>query len=178
MSNLASDRDKLFAGGAAGSAGKPKADDSGNRAAGRVLRRSVQQMRENVQRMRVTEDALTESSGKIKDVNDEYENNYSGALKTASEAMTSLKRRIDADDKYIWWSFLFFITVCVFIILKRLMIFSLTGWLLHIITELLSVVYDYLVQPSYREIVQPAILYFTNSSEGTVADIGSSVDEL
>ncbi|KAF4758344.1 hypothetical protein FOZ63_009811, partial [Perkinsus olseni] len=52
--------------------------------------------------MRVTEDTLTDSSGKIRDVNDEYANNYSGALKTASEAMTSLKRRIDADDKFIW----------------------------------------------------------------------------
>ncbi|KAF4686904.1 hypothetical protein FOZ62_024397, partial [Perkinsus olseni] len=49
-----------------------------------VLTPAVELLKWQLPRMRVTEDTLTDSSGKIRDVNDEYANNYSGALKTAS----------------------------------------------------------------------------------------------
>ncbi|EER17376.1 conserved hypothetical protein [Perkinsus marinus ATCC 50983] len=124
-----------------------------NGAAEKVMQRSVQQMRENVERMRLTEGALVDSSGKISDVNKEYADNYSGALKTASEAMTSLKRKIDTDDKFIWWSFIFFIAVCVFIILKRLMIFSLSAWVLAMISKPIMFGYREVVEPVYRTLV-------------------------
>lgn len=105
------------------------------------------------QRMRLTEGALVDSSGKISDVNKEYADNYSGALKTASEAMTSLKRKIDTDDKFIWWSFIFFVAVCVFIILKRLMILSLSAWVLAMISKPIMFGYREVVEPVYRALV-------------------------
>merc|ERR1712085_221591 len=46
-------------------------------------------------------------------------------LKDASQLLGQLKKRTEQDTKYIWYSFWFFISVCAFIVLRRLKVFRM-----------------------------------------------------
>eukprot|EP00397_Hematodinium_sp_SG-2012_P053879 GEMP01064613.1.p1 GENE.GEMP01064613.1~~GEMP01064613.1.p1 ORF type:complete len:224 (+),score=48.68 GEMP01064613.1:162-833(+) len=55
---------------------------------------------------------------------------YDGALGRASKALGELKKSAEQDGRYIWYSFLWFCSVCAFVVLKRLKVFYLIGTIL------------------------------------------------
>lgn len=105
------------------------------------LRDVQRQMRSEFQRLTQTGSLLEESSSTIDSVNHEYLN-YRVSIKRASAALSELKRRMESDDMYIWYSFCFFLSAVAFIVSRRLGLLTVlswvANWLSHAITSLYS----------------------------------------
>jgi hypothetical protein len=99
-------------------------------ATAQALRETRQQFRSELERFAQAGSLLQESSNTIGYVFNEYLN-YRGSLKKASQALSELKRRMETDDSYIWYSFLFFIAVVSFILSKRLGVLTIISWLVN-----------------------------------------------
>lgn len=76
-------------------------------------------MIDEVNRMRNVKYELIKSSDKLKK-QDETFNSFETKIKSSAQLVFSLKRKAESDTKYVWISFFFFLTVCVYIILRRL----------------------------------------------------------
>eukprot|EP00439_Symbiodinium_sp_Y106_P050373 s2483_g6.t1 len=50
---------------------------------------------------------------------------YDSKLASAAKALGQLKRRMEEDSRYIWWSFYFFLAVVAYIVLRRLKVFKM-----------------------------------------------------
>lgn len=46
-------------------------------------------------------------------------------MKDASQLLGQLKRRTEEDSKYVWWAFLFFLSVVAYIVMRRLKVFRM-----------------------------------------------------
>lgn len=76
-------------------------------------------MLDEVNRMRNVKSELIKSSDKLKK-QDETFNSFETKIKSSAQLVLSLKKKAESDTKYVWFSFFFFLTVCVYIILRRL----------------------------------------------------------
>lgn len=84
-------------------------------------------METELQRMRSTTAVIEESSKTIGSVNEKY-TLYGASLSKASKTLKALKTKMENDDKYIYYSFLFFLFVSGYVFLKRVKIIAITSW--------------------------------------------------
>eukprot|EP00922_Rhytidocystis_sp_ex-Travisia-forbesii_P023094 GHVS01033915.1.p1 GENE.GHVS01033915.1~~GHVS01033915.1.p1 ORF type:complete len:160 (-),score=20.32 GHVS01033915.1:145-624(-) len=76
-------------------------------------------MLNELERMHVTHEHLVKSSKHISQ-NDQIFAQYASAASSAGSLLSYMKRRSEMDSLWVWYSFVFFVAVCVFIIGKRL----------------------------------------------------------
>merc|ERR1712232_1160137 len=98
--------------------------EENNRAEVQKLTQTRDRMRNVVGQMETGMEHLEVSSKSIGSTQDQYRI-YDEKLASASAVLGHLKKKTEQDSKYIWWSFLFFISVVVYIVLKRLKVFKL-----------------------------------------------------
>ncbi|CEM27206.1 unnamed protein product [Vitrella brassicaformis CCMP3155] len=84
-------------------------------------------MQTELQRMHQVTEALDHGSTTIGKTDEAY-SAYGQRLQKAGALLSKLKRKTEMDSTFIWYSFLFFVAVCCYIMLKRLRILSLTYW--------------------------------------------------
>jgi len=82
------------------------------------------QLRNEFERMKGIGSDLEEHSGKLRMTQDQY-HMYDSKLAYASQRLGQLKKKMDEDSRYIWWSFYFFLSVAAYIFLKRLKVFKM-----------------------------------------------------
>lgn len=76
-------------------------------------------MIEEVNRMKYVKSELLESSDKLKKQDATF-NTFEDKIKSSGRLLLSLKKKAETDTKYVWYSFFFFLSVCIYIILRRL----------------------------------------------------------
>eukprot|EP00927_Polykrikos_kofoidii_P054999 TRINITY_DN49315_c0_g1_i1.p1 TRINITY_DN49315_c0_g1~~TRINITY_DN49315_c0_g1_i1.p1 ORF type:complete len:249 (-),score=40.73 TRINITY_DN49315_c0_g1_i1:203-949(-) len=122
----ASSRGQLFkgacAGGPANAASKSQAEN--DQAETNALIKTRNRMKEEMERMESVASTLSSSSKTLNATKNEY-NNYASTLDSASKVLGALKSKTEEDAKYIWWSFLFFLSVVAYIVLRRLKVFKM-----------------------------------------------------
>jgi len=69
-------------------------------------------------------DSLNSQSASINSMKDKY-GFFGEKLEAASKLLGDLKRRSEEDTRYIWWSFVFFLSVVAWIVLRRLKVFKM-----------------------------------------------------
>jgi hypothetical protein len=77
--------------------------------------------------MRSTAGVIDETSRTIGNVNDKY-SEYKTKLASAANRLKELKTKMENDDKYIYYSFIFFLSVSGYIFLKRVKVIAITQW--------------------------------------------------
>lgn len=85
------------------------------------------EMETELQRMRSTTTVIEESSKTIGSVNEKY-TLYGTSLSKATKTLKALKTKMENDDKYIYYSFLFFLCVSGYVFLKRVKIIAISSW--------------------------------------------------
>lgn len=98
--------------------------DANDRAEVSSLLRSRDKMSETFGRMSAVGDILDGSSQRLSQANDQLVE-YGSKLDSASKVLGNLKRKSEEDSRYIWWSFLFFLSVVAYIVLRRLKVFRM-----------------------------------------------------
>ncbi|GAW83375.1 protein transport protein SEC20 [Plasmodium gonderi] len=83
------------------------------------LKDTKQMMIEEINRMKNVRSELLESSHKLRK-QDEIFNMFESKIKSSTQLIFSLKRKAQNDTRYVWYSFFFFLSVCSYIILRRL----------------------------------------------------------
>lgn len=78
-------------------------------------------------RLRSTAVVISDTSGAIQSINSQY-GVYRAKLASAANALKGLKKKMESDDKYIYWSYGFFLFTAVWIFLKRVKIIGITQW--------------------------------------------------
>lgn len=79
-------------------------------------------------RLRSTAVVISDTSGTIQSINSQY-GVYRSKLTSAANALKGLKKKMESDDKYIYWSYVFFLFTAVWIFLKRVKVIGITQWL-------------------------------------------------
>eukprot|EP00921_Rhytidocystis_pertsovi_P012505 GHVQ01020325.1.p1 GENE.GHVQ01020325.1~~GHVQ01020325.1.p1 ORF type:complete len:167 (+),score=34.63 GHVQ01020325.1:945-1445(+) len=108
-----------------------------------------------LERMQATGEELVHSSKDIAD-NSKLFSEYGEKLAAADSVLTGLKRRCDNDSMMLWYSFLFFVAVCAFIVLKRLSLLLaavkltcfLGSWVVWSLYAIFLCLYEYVGLPS------------------------------
>lgn len=103
---------------------KPTTHEENEREEVRSLARTRDKMQTELQRMNAITETLEHTSSTIKGTRTQYKT-YNSALATASKVLGDLKRKTEDDSKYIWWSFLFFLSVVAYIVLRRMKVFRM-----------------------------------------------------
>ena len=85
------------------------------------------EMETELQRMRSTTAVIEESSRTIGSVNEKY-TMYGSSLSKATKTLKALKTKMENDDKYIYYSFVFFLCVSGYVLLKRVKVIAITSW--------------------------------------------------
>ncbi len=85
------------------------------------------EMETELQRMRSTTAVIEESSRTIGSVNEKY-TMYGSSLSKATKTLKALKTKMENDDKYIYYSFVFFLCVSGYVLLKRVKVIAITTW--------------------------------------------------
>ncbi|CRG97558.1 protein transport protein SEC20, putative [Plasmodium gallinaceum] len=83
------------------------------------LKDTRKMMIDEVNRMKNVKSELLDSSQKLKK-QDEIFNSFEMKLKSSAQLIFSLKKKAENDTRYVWYSFFFFLSVCIYIILRRL----------------------------------------------------------
>ncbi|ANQ10057.1 Uncharacterized protein PCOAH_00038890 [Plasmodium coatneyi] len=83
------------------------------------LKDTKQMMIEEINRMKNVRSELLESSHKLRK-QDQIFNMFESKIKSSTELLFSLKKKAQNDTRYVWYSFFFFLSVCCYIILRRL----------------------------------------------------------
>lgn len=76
-------------------------------------------MIDEVNRMKNVKSELVESSDKLKKQSAIF-NSFETKIRSSAQLIVTLKKKAETDTKYVWYSFFFFLTVCVYIVLRRL----------------------------------------------------------
>ena len=118
-------RDDLFDGNSR--EGKSDVPHDGETARKSQLLNARREMETELQRMRSTTAVIEESSRTIGSVNEKY-TFYGSSLSKASRTLKALKTKMENDDKYIYYSFVFFLCVSGYVFLKRVKIIAITTW--------------------------------------------------
>lgn len=106
-------------------------------------------MIEEVNRMKYVKSELLESSDKLKKQDKTFDT-FEDKIKSSGRLILSLKKKAETDTKYVWYSFFFFLSVCFYIILRRLgfiraiftiirMVFSILFYLFKYIFKLINI---------------------------------------
>eukprot|EP00933_Yihiella_yeosuensis_P073046 TRINITY_DN8161_c0_g1_i1.p1 TRINITY_DN8161_c0_g1~~TRINITY_DN8161_c0_g1_i1.p1 ORF type:complete len:287 (-),score=60.93 TRINITY_DN8161_c0_g1_i1:129-989(-) len=90
----------------------------------RALTEARDQMRHGLEHMTSVAQSLEASSKTIDATRSQYQT-YDMKLADAAKALGDLKRKTEEDSKYIWWSFMFFLSVVAYIVLRRLKVFKM-----------------------------------------------------
>merc|ERR1712228_207179 len=69
-----------------------------------------------------------DSSGKLIGATQDQYRIYEEKLDSASKVLGHLKRKTEEDSKYIWYSFISFLFVVAWIVLRRLKVFRMLYW--------------------------------------------------
>ncbi|CAE7223430.1 unnamed protein product, partial [Symbiodinium sp. CCMP2456] len=100
-----------------------------------ALQAARDKMQEELHRMQYVGESLEGSSSTIGRTQTAMQE-YDSKLASAAKALGQLKRRMEEDSRYIWWSFYFFLAVVAYIVLRRLKVFKMmhygaswTAWL-------------------------------------------------
>jgi hypothetical protein len=93
----------------------------------RELLQARQEMQTELHRMRSTAAVIDDTSRTIGTVKDKY-NDYKTKLASAANRLKELKSKMESDDKYIYYSFIFFLTVSGYVFLKRVKVIAITQW--------------------------------------------------
>ncbi|CRH02418.1 protein transport protein SEC20, putative [Plasmodium relictum] len=83
------------------------------------LKDTRKMMMDEVNRMKNVKSELLESSQKLKK-QDEIFNSFEMKLRSSAQLIFSLKKKAENDTRYVWYSFFFFLSICIYIILRRL----------------------------------------------------------
>ncbi|SBT80699.1 protein transport protein SEC20, putative [Plasmodium malariae] len=105
------------------------------------LKDTKKMMIDEINRMKNVRSELLESSQKLRK-QDEIFNIFESKLKSSAQLILSLKQKAQNDTRYVWYSFFFFLSVCFYIILRRL------GFIRAAITLLFSTLF-YLLKLSF-----------------------------
>ncbi|SCO69755.1 protein transport protein SEC20, putative [Plasmodium vivax] len=100
------------------------------------LKDTKQMMIEEINRMKSVRSELLESSHKLRK-QDQIFNMFESKIKSSTQLLFSLKKKAQNDTRYVWYSFFFFLSVCSYIILRRL---GVIWALLTVIKLMLSMV--------------------------------------
>lgn len=121
-------REELFLGSSSidSSVKRDPVVDSENR--NRNLLQAHSEMANELQRMRVTASVIEDSSKTIHSIDSRY-NDYRNAINSAGKALKQLRKKMESDDRYIYFSFLFFIFTAGWIFMKRIGILRMVHWL-------------------------------------------------
>lgn len=100
----------------------------------RALAQGLESLRGTQSFMTEVGSELSRSSSGIATIKDRY-STFGQALDSATKALGQLKTKTESDSTYIWWSFIFFMSVVTYIFLKRLKVFKVlyysTSWTLR-----------------------------------------------
>mmetsp|Transcript_7825 Transcript_7825/g.21097 ORF Transcript_7825/g.21097 Transcript_7825/m.21097 type:complete len:251 (-) Transcript_7825:27-779(-) len=102
----------------------PGSQEEAEHAEAKSLSQARDSMRGELERMQQLGQNLDSTSKTISASQDQYQT-YDRKLADAAKVLGQLKRKTEEDSKYIWWSFLFFLSVCAYIVLKRLKVFRM-----------------------------------------------------
>ncbi|VWU50090.1 protein transport protein SEC20, putative [Hepatocystis sp. ex Piliocolobus tephrosceles] len=133
------------------------------------LKDTKNMMINEINRMKNAKSQLLESSHILKK-QDKIFTMFESRLKSSAQLILSIRKKAEKDSKYVWYSFFFFVSVCCYIILRRL------GFIRAIITliKLLFFAIFYLLKFCIRVFY----LFKTKNKENdfsTSADISKSV---
>ncbi|SCM26049.1 protein transport protein SEC20, putative [Plasmodium chabaudi chabaudi] len=76
-------------------------------------------MIDEINRMKNVRSELLESSQKLKKQNEIF-NIFEEKIRSSANLIFSLKKKADSDARYVWYSFFLFLSVCGYIIMRRL----------------------------------------------------------
>ncbi|EUD68854.1 hypothetical protein C922_00542 [Plasmodium inui San Antonio 1] len=105
------------------------------------LKDTKQMMIDEINRMKSVRSELLESSQKLRK-QDQIFNMFESKIKSSTQLLFSLKKKAQNDTRYVWYSFFFFLSVCSYIIMRRLGVI----WALITIIKLLLSLMLYLVK--------------------------------
>lgn len=87
-------------------------------------------MQVEVEKMEAAGRVLVESSQKLEQTDSLFAE-FGSHLSAARKKLHNLKRRIEMDSTYVWWAFVFFVSICFFIIAKRTRILRISVWIIN-----------------------------------------------
>lgn len=90
----------------------------------RAMQQNRDALRHSYSMMSNVSDSLNSQSQSISSMKDKY-GFFGEKLDAASKLLGDLKRRSEEDTRYIWWSFIFFLSVVAWIVLRRLKVFKM-----------------------------------------------------
>ncbi|GAB68833.1 Sec20-like protein [Plasmodium cynomolgi strain B] len=105
------------------------------------LKDTKQMMIDEINRMKSVRSELLESSHKLRK-QDQIFNMFESKIKSSTQLLFSLKKKAQNDTRYVWYSFFFFLSVCSYIIMRRLGVI----WALITVIKLLLSLMLYLVK--------------------------------
>ena len=126
-------REELFAGY------RPNAKKDDREAETRALLATKSQLQSELGRFNAAQAKLEESSSTIFGIHSEYLD-FRVSLKKAGEAVVALRRRIESDDRWIWWSFLYFMTVVAWVVSRRIGLVWVLSWFMRFTTSFMGAV--------------------------------------
>ena len=149
---------------------------SGNVSEKQVRQQHMLQARKEMQtelhKLRTTASVIEESSKSIGSVRSKYQA-YKLSIANASNTLKQLKTKMENDDKYIYYSFLFFLCVSGYIFLKRVKIITITQWFVSKGIQGSNFIYSYF--PSTADI--PTTVTITTTLVPTTTTYISSMVE-
>ncbi|SCQ16810.1 protein transport protein SEC20, putative [Plasmodium ovale] len=83
------------------------------------LKDTKKMMIDEINRMKNVRSELIESSQMLRKQNEIFKA-FESKLRYSAQLIFSLKKRAENDGRYVWYSFFFFLSVCAYIILRRL----------------------------------------------------------
>eukprot|EP00929_Paragymnodinium_shiwhaense_P067417 TRINITY_DN33939_c0_g1_i1.p1 TRINITY_DN33939_c0_g1~~TRINITY_DN33939_c0_g1_i1.p1 ORF type:complete len:258 (+),score=75.22 TRINITY_DN33939_c0_g1_i1:102-875(+) len=89
-----------------------------------ALTKARDRMKGGLDQMVDTMNNLDGSSKRIAQTQDQYRE-YAAKLDSAAKVLGHLKKKTEEDSRYIWGSFIFFMSVVAFIVLRRLKVFKI-----------------------------------------------------
>ena len=94
----------------------------------RQLMQAQNEMQIELERLRSAEAVVSATSSAISSIHSKY-GMYQSRIASASNALRILKTRMKKDDRYIYWSYMFFLMSAGWIFLKRVKAVAIMRWL-------------------------------------------------
>ncbi|KYN94609.1 protein transport protein SEC20, putative [Plasmodium reichenowi] len=111
-------------------------DDDRNKLTDINLKDTKKLMIDEINRMKNVKSELIESSQKLKK-QDEIFNIFEMKIRSSAKLIYSLKKKAESDTRYVWYSFFFFVSICVYITMRRLGLLRAMFTLIKLIVSLL-----------------------------------------
>ncbi|ETW47728.1 hypothetical protein PFMALIP_04261 [Plasmodium falciparum MaliPS096_E11] len=111
-------------------------DDDRNKLTDINLKDTKKLMIDEINRMKNVKSELIESSQKLKK-QDEIFNIFEMKIRSSAKLIYSLKKKAESDTRYVWYSFFFFVSICVYITMRRLGLLRAMFTLIKLIVSIL-----------------------------------------